>query len=767
MGFLKRILGGAGVVPQPKVHVVAEELLPPGHALCDDYVVRTRLGQGGMGEVYLVEHLTTGDLRAAKVMRGRATTDTSDLAGFRQEALSLLNVGTHEFLVQLHDLREQGRDTVLLMEYVAPTAGCTNLLDYIHTQDYSDKLLGIWAVQFCVGMEHAISCGIAAHRDIKPSNLLVSSGVFLKIADFGLALAASRYPSILGDTSGRFQQLQLLQSVDGRCTCGTPGYIAPELMTGGTASPQSDMFSFGITLWQLAARTMEMPYDVTFSGDVIVYQNAILSKALEHGVKRIDSPFFELIHRCLCPDPTQRFADFPALRVAIKDAMKRADLGAIDFIVAPGFRGSFEDYLNRGQAYLVLDRYNRALRILDEAIRVKPDSSTALCARAKAFYRLGDIQSSMRDYQAAHCLQPDADAPLTGLALNFLELNRFDEAITELEKILVRHPANLEAKLLKARALSAQGEPIAALTLIDQVLAFAPEHTVAHEYRGRTLWIQGDLQEAAQSFKRTLRVDPFRLSTHLALSALWTEGGNNAEAEAQYVCAQQLFKRNPEVLNEIAVHMAEHGHASKAIEIFSALAEIEPESGSTMLVNIGNAYLRLNNVAFALKSFQDALKGDPNNALAFRRLGDLEDEHGTADKAAEYFTRACELEPDDPSHHACAGTAYLRLQEYERAASHLRKSLEIYPNQPQMHYNLAAALVYQGLAEGAVDELVNAVRLDPFYVRAWYLKAQIELKLCRVDDASISVKYALGSPSSLTSAEVREIHAFAQEHKLT
>ncbi len=84
-----------------------------------------------------------------------------------------------------------------------------------------------------------------------------------------------------------------------------------------------------------------------------------------------------------------------------------------------------------------------------------------------------------------------------------------------------------------------------------------------------------------------------------------------------------------------------------------------------------------------------------------------------------------------------------------------------------MHYNLAAANVYQGLAEEAVDELAIAAGLDPHYVRAWYLKAQIEIQLCRVDDAAISVRHALGSPSSLTPEEVRMIHAFAQEHNLT
>ena len=76
-----------------------------------------------MGDVYLVEHSGSGDLRAAKVMRVRSSATGADLVGFRQEALSLLNVGTHLFVIRLFDVREQARDTVLVMEYVAPVSG--------------------------------------------------------------------------------------------------------------------------------------------------------------------------------------------------------------------------------------------------------------------------------------------------------------------------------------------------------------------------------------------------------------------------------------------------------------------------------------------------------------------------------------------------------------------------------------------------------------------------------------------------------------------
>jgi serine/threonine protein kinase len=296
-----------------------------GDAICDEYVVRLPLGKGGMGEVYLVEHATSGELRAAKVMRVRDNATAADLVGFRQEALSLLNVEVHPMIVKLFDVREQGKDIVLLMEYVAPASGCTTLQDFlVRKQDYNDRLLGAWAVEFCVGMEHALACGMTAHRDIKPANLLWGSGPWLKIANFGLALAVSRHPGLIDGSPTRPTQLHWMKSADGRGTCGTPGYVAPELFFGGKASPQSDMFSFGVTLWQLAARSLASPYEVGMRGDATEYQRAILERAVAHQVRRIDSPFFEVIRRCLVPDPARRYPDFSALREAVKSAVKAA-----------------------------------------------------------------------------------------------------------------------------------------------------------------------------------------------------------------------------------------------------------------------------------------------------------------------------------------------------------------------------------------------------------------------------------------------------------
>lgn len=131
--MLRNLLGGGRgpwppQLPQPHL---ADRPFSPGDVLCGEYMVRLQLGQGGMGEVYLVEHASSGELRAAKDMRACSGASAAELAGFRQEALVLLNVGAHPFFVQLLEVHEQARDTVLVMEYVAPSSVRTTVQDYI------------------------------------------------------------------------------------------------------------------------------------------------------------------------------------------------------------------------------------------------------------------------------------------------------------------------------------------------------------------------------------------------------------------------------------------------------------------------------------------------------------------------------------------------------------------------------------------------------------------------------------------------------------
>ena len=155
----------------------------------------------------------------------------------------------------------------------------------------------------------------------------------------------------------------------------------------------------------------------------------------------------------------------------------------------------------------------------------------------------------------------------------------------------------------------------------------------------------------------------------------------------------------------------------------------------------------------AIDSFQRAIKTDPENALAYSRLGDVENENGQIEKAVGFSARACALEPENYGYHASAGTAYLQLEDHGRAATYLRRSVELFPEQPLTRYNLAVALLLTDSEDAAIKELTEAVDIDEGYARAWYLKAQVEKHLGRTADAMASARRAAANISYLAPNE--------------
>jgi tetratricopeptide (TPR) repeat protein len=174
-----------------------------------------------------------------------------------------------------------------------------------------------------------------------------------------------------------------------------------------------------------------------------------------------------------------------------------------------------------------------------------------------------------------------------------------------------------------------------------------------------------------------------------------------------------------------------------------------------MMVNIGNAQLKLGNVETAADSYRQAIEADPDDALPHYRLGDLEADGGRYGKAAGYFARACELEPENWRYQGFAGTAYLQEADYARAAAYLGRSVEIFSEQPLMLYNLAVALCLDGQKESAIQKLSKAVRIDAAYARAWYLKSRIEADIGRISDAAASVGRANAHGSALSAEELQ------------
>src|SRR5262245_60941421 len=205
-----------------------------GRTLGDFFVVR-RLGQGGMGQVFLADQLSLKRRVALKFLRPEHLANQTALKRFQAEAEAVARV-THANIGQVYAVGEADGLHYMALEYVE---GRT-LRDYLSKKGPLDIPVAISVMrQVAAALQRASELGII-HRDIKPENILLTRKGEVKVADFGLSrcLAPEQQP------------LHLTQS---GVTMGTPLYMSPEQVEGRPVDPRTDIYSFGVTCYHMLA----------------------------------------------------------------------------------------------------------------------------------------------------------------------------------------------------------------------------------------------------------------------------------------------------------------------------------------------------------------------------------------------------------------------------------------------------------------------------------------------------------------------------------
>jgi serine/threonine-protein kinase len=200
-----------------------------------DFRVLRRLGQGGMGQVYLAEQVSLKRKVALKILRPDLASDPTNLQRFKLEAESVARA-THANIVQVYAVGEADGMPYMALEYVEGK----NLREYLAKKGPPDLLLALSIMrQVAAALQRAGELGMV-HRDIKPENILLTRKGEVKVADFGLSRC------LAGDGPA----LNLTQS---GVTMGTPLYMSPEQVEGKPVDPRSDVYSFGVTCYHMLA----------------------------------------------------------------------------------------------------------------------------------------------------------------------------------------------------------------------------------------------------------------------------------------------------------------------------------------------------------------------------------------------------------------------------------------------------------------------------------------------------------------------------------
>jgi serine/threonine-protein kinase len=218
----------------PDAAVAGPEADLTGRTLGDFQVLR-RLGQGGMGQVYLAEQLSLKRKVALKILKAELAGNPTSLKRFKAEAEAVARA-THANIVQVYFIGESDGLHYMALEFVDGR----NLREYVEKKGPPEVLSALGIIrEVASALERAGELGII-HRDIKPENILLTRKGEAKVADFGLSRCfADDQPALNLTQSG--------------VTMGTPLYMSPEQVEGRALDPRSDIYSFGVTCYFMLA----------------------------------------------------------------------------------------------------------------------------------------------------------------------------------------------------------------------------------------------------------------------------------------------------------------------------------------------------------------------------------------------------------------------------------------------------------------------------------------------------------------------------------
>lgn len=211
-------------------------MLNPGTYLQGRYEILEKIGSGGMSVVYKAKCHTLNRLVAIKVLKEEFASDENFVSKFKMEAQAAARL-SHPNIVNVYDVVDEENLHYIVMELIE---GIT-LKSYIEKKKLLDskEAIGI-AIQVAQGIAAAHEQHII-HRDIKPQNMIISKDGKVKVADFGIARAVSS------------------QTVNSSAAVGSVHYISPEQARGGYCDERSDIYSFGITLYEMV--TGRVPFE--------------------------------------------------------------------------------------------------------------------------------------------------------------------------------------------------------------------------------------------------------------------------------------------------------------------------------------------------------------------------------------------------------------------------------------------------------------------------------------------------------------------------
>jgi eukaryotic-like serine/threonine-protein kinase len=712
------------------------------------FLIRGRLGVGGMGEVYRADDIRLKRAVALKRMSPHLRADQRYRERFFKEAERASGL-TSEHVAAIYDVLEDNGEIFLVMEYVEGET----LRQRMDRPLALEEFLNI-AVQCADALVAAHAHGIV-HCDLKPENIMLTATLQVKVLDFGVAKHLPRT-----DQSSTVEESGVLG--------GTPAYMSPEVLLDKFPDERADIFSLGVVFYE--ALTGHHPFKAR---SFVATSQRILQESpppVSRFNPQVPSALESIVSRMLAKAPEQRLASALQLAAELR-CMSLQELTTPPPAALPGFRISRAAILVLLVVILllgvVLKRHQIehwfSTRDIPEQkyLAVLPFNSSAGDANSRAFSAglTESLAVRLKRVGTRYPLQVVPPSEMLAEGVNTVEqahksfgANLVLEGSVRESGTLVRVNYSLvdaqTRRQLQADTITTQASDPFALEdrVVDSVLNMlglelknqdrnaavnrGTAEPVAYDFylRGRGYlqdYHKPELVDSAIAvFTHALERDPNYALAYSGLGQAYWHKYEETHDKSWVGRASQACQKAVELGRELAnghtcigVVYNGTGRYEQAAEEFQRAAELDPDSDDA-LRGLGLAYQSLGRLADAEANYQKAISLHPNYWADYNWLGSFYYRQARYEDAAKMFAHVVALAPDSERGYSNLGGVYLNMGRYTDALPLFERSVAIRPT-ADAYSNLATAYFFQQRFAEAAHTYEQAVKLNPADYEMW------------------------------------------------
>ena len=683
------------------------------------YKITEKLGQGGMGVVYKADDLDLKRTVALKFLPAHGLENEERKKRFLREAQAAAALN-HPHICTIYEINQTTGVPFIVMECIDGES----LKQKTGRRPLKlDEALDL-AIQTAEGLQEAHEKGIV-HRDIKGANIMVTQQGQVKITDFGLAH--------LSDATALTRDQAVL---------GTASYMSPEQIQGQRADRRSDIWAFGVVLYEMVAgrRPFEGEVDSAVQYAAVYHEHEPLTSLRSGLPLELD----RIIDKALAKDPEERYQHVDDILTDLLLLHEKAGGTAQTRRTRPITRARSPKLRKRwpaaelGVAVVVaalgwgLSEYGGPLKIPwlssftlpeEKRIAVLPFQLVDEDASRRAF-RDGLVEAltskitRLEQFQQSLSVVPSSEIraenvtsvrqaqrlfgvnlALTGslqrvsdrmrLTLNLVDAATLRQVKSETVEAsvgdLLRLQENAVERAVGLLELALEPDSARALAAGDTSQPRAYEQYLEGRGYLQRYDLDDNLDKAVESLESAVRQDP---DYALAYAGL---------AEA-YIWKYSRTKEKEWMDKALA-------HAKRSVELDQDLTIAH--------VKLGRVYGSTGQHEDAIAAFQQALKKYPSQSEAHRGLGRSYEKLGRVEQAEAAFVDAVKLRPNDWQTHSLLAIFYMRRGRYLEAEAAFRSAIELAPNNHINYRNLAVVYHMMGRAEDAKAQLETSVAIEP------------------------------------------------------